>query len=245
MHSRAFVAVVVLAMSPALAFETEIAPPGTPVDLASLHELEGIDETLRPVGLVRGDDGAGTRFYVAPIIGASWGQFLIDDGLAARPSLFTGGAAAGVAIARPFGQLRIEGEGRYRDGFQNTVGLLNYGATDNWSALCNVWRDFGVTERMGIYGGAGIGGGGYRFTYTADGGDFVNGQRAAFAWQAGGGVIYAASDRVTLDLGYRYYGTDMVDGCDCGQPGGLKNQFLANELLFAIRIYEPFRGLLR
>ncbi len=32
--------------------------------------------------------------------------------------------------------------------------------TENWSVLANVWRDFMITERIGCYGGGGIGGGG-------------------------------------------------------------------------------------
>lgn len=62
---------------------------------------------------------------------------------------------------------------------------------------------------------------------------------------AGDGVIYAVSDRVTLDLGYRYYGTSFGAGCDCPEAAALQNQFIASEMLFAVRIYEPFRSLLR
>jgi len=223
----------------------ETAPLGTPVDLTSFRgdaDLD-FDDLISPVGLVRGDDGSTRRFYLAPIIGASWGQLLIQDELFANGNLFTAGGAAGVAITRPMGQLRIEGEGRYRDGLGGTAGVVDIGASGNWSSLANIWRDFAITESLGVYGGGGIGAGGYQFTYAADGDELANLQGTAFAWQIGTGVIYAVSDRVTLDLGYRYYSVDPMSACDCGGlPGDIANQFVSNELLLSVRIYEPFRG---
>lgn len=227
---------------------TEWSSPGTPgdfaaIDFAARDEVDGLEKLIEPVGLVRGENGSTKRFYLAPIVGASWGQLLIQDRSFANQELFTAGGAAGVAITRPMGQVRIEGEGRYRDGFSRGLGIVDVGATDNWSSLVNVWRDFGVTKNLGVYGGGGIGAGGYRFTYLADGNEVANSQNTAFAWQVGTGVIYAVSDRVTLDLGYRYYSVGPVSTCDCGGlPGDIVNQFIANELLFTVRIYEPFRG---
>ncbi len=55
-----------------------------------------------------------------------------------------------------------------------------------------------LTDSFGVYGGGGVGAGGY--TYGAD----VNGNRgfddpaAAFAWQAGGGVIWEVTERTAL-----------------------------------------------
>lgn len=221
---------------------------GTPVDFSTIDvaagdEIDGLEKLIEPVGLMRGDNCSTKRFYLAPIVGASWGQLLIQEESFANQNLFTAGGAAGVAITRPLGQVRIEWEGRYRDGFSGKLGIIEIGATDNWSSLVNVWRDFGVTKNLGVYGGGGIGAGGYRFTYTAEGNEVANSQNTAFAWQVGTGVIYAVSDRVTLDLGYRYYSVGPVSACDCGGlPGDIVNQFIANELLFAVRIYEPFRG---
>lgn len=233
------------ALYPAVA-HAEIAAGDTVVDFASLQGNEGLAPLLEPVGLLQGDDGTTRRFYIAPIVGASWGQLLVDGPLFAQQNLFTAGGAAGVAITRPLGQVRIEAEGRYRDGFGGTLGTVDIGATDNWSSLVNVWRDFGITKNLGVYGGGGIGAGGYRFTAVSDGNTFFNEQQTAFAWQIGTGVIYAVSDRVTLDLGYRYYSVSPVSVCDCGgRPGDYVSQFVSNELLLAVRIYEPFRGLRR
>ena len=215
--------------------------PGIAVDFASLQQADEVARLIEPVGLVRGDDGATRRFYLAPIIGSSWGQLLTPEQSFGNNGLFTAGGAAGVAVTRPLGQVRFDVEGRYRDAINGTAGIVNIAATDNWSTLANIWRDFGITDTLGVYGGGGIGAGGYRFLYNAEGNNFANSQNTAFAWQIGGGVIYAVSDRVTLDLGYRYYSVDPFSACQCGGVGEIRNQFVSNELLLAVRIYEPFR----
>lgn len=233
---------------------------GTPVDLTAGKAADTVTFAglLEPVGLVRGDDGTPNRFYVAPIVGASWGQAFIQGDPATDSSLFTAGGAAGVAVARPYGQWRFEGEGRYRDGASRSLDAgpvaIAFGITDNWSALFNVWRDVPVTENFGVYGGGGIGAGGTRFFLTQTAGVTVvaaNEQGSAFAWQIGGGCLYALSDRITLDLGYRYYNLDAADSTfflsNAGSPpvpiGSLSSTFLASELLLSIRIYEPLRNL--
>lgn len=217
---------------------------GTPIDLAGLAEMpaghdSSADDLLLPVGLVRGDDGSTRRFYVAPIVGASWGQLLVQGLPTTNGNGFTAGGAVGMAITRPLGQVRIEAEGRYRDAIGGTAGSIDFAATGNWSSLANVWRDVAISDSLGIYGGGGIGAGGYQFIY---GEDAINIQETGFAWQAGAGVIYAVSDRVTLDLGYRYYSVGPMSACDCGGlPGDIANQFVSNELLLTVRVYEPFR----
>lgn len=245
MRAWLFVFAAAMASSAVIADDsTEIAALGMPVGLTSFRgdaDLD-LDELISPVGLVRGDDGSTRRFYLAPIVGASWGQLLVQGQSFANGNLFTAGGAAGVAITRPMGQIRIEGEGRYRDALGGVTGITTAGATGNWSSLANVWRDFAVTESLGVYGGGGIGAGGYQFTYTAVGDDFANVQGTGFAWQIGTGVLYAVSDRVTLDLGYRYYSVGPMNACDCGGAAGdLANQFVSNDLLLTVRIYEPFQ----
>ena len=244
MRAWMLAAAVVLTATAAIADDVvDFASLGSPIDLQSLGADQHLDRMVSNVGLVQGDDGTRQRFYIAPIVGASWGQFLVEDASVMSGNLFTAGGAAGMAFTRPLGQTRVELEGRYRDGMQQTIGLTAVGATDNWSSLVNVWRDFSVTDRMGVYGGGGIGAGGYRFVYNGGGGEFANLQTTQFAWQVGTGVIYAVSDRVTLDLGYRYYSVNASRGCNCPPPEpGILNQFISSDLLFTVRIYEPFRS---
>lgn len=235
---------------------------GAAIDLREPAVPEGsgyLSDVLRPVGLVRGDDGTARRFYVAPLIGASWGSLAVDDAtIIDGYPLLTAGGAVGVAVTRHGGQLRIEGEVRYRDGVQRagTAGpsfSLAIGAEDNWSSMVNLWRDVAITRSVGVYGGGGIGAGGYRFDLDQQlglGRIVSNQQVTAFAWQVGGGAIYAVGDRITLDLGYRFFSTLDADATVIasgpGFPpiplGNLPSRVCASELLFTLRIYEPFRG---
>ena len=118
--------------------------------------------------------------------------------------------------------------------------------------------NYQATDRLSLYIGGGIGGGGYQFSYLKQSaGGFVppNYQIATtnnvstFAWQAGGGTAYAITDRITLDIGYRYF--QIANSTSTGVisyvpvPVGsevIGSAFSASELFFAFRIYEPFRN---
>lgn len=233
----------------------------------------GVVLALSSAASVRGEESSlfanENRFYLAPIVGASWGTLNQhepaepDEPSEVEPlmkgNLFTAGGAAGVAFARDRGQLRLEFEGRYRDSFgisQQVVLAKTYSAsvqtTDNWSTMANVWRDFSITDRLGIYGGGGIGAGGYGFNLSASPilpNEFLNASNTtAFAWQVGGGVLYALSERITLDLGYRYYSVGPGNSTLQTNIPGLpvrkveSTSFDSSEMLLSLRIYEPFRG---
>jgi len=207
------------------------------------------------VGSVHAGDAA--QCYVAPLIGPSWSSLTLDGSDASVDrNLLTAGGAAGVAIDRPAGRARLEFEARYRDGYTLADAAPGIAArvetSDNWSTLVNVWRDVFVTDQTGIYAGGGIGAGGYGIAMNIDatilrldGAD----RTSDFAWQIGGGVFHDLSDRVTLDLGYRFY--SVADGMlpltatFGGTPVGTTsviNSFAASEMLLSIRIMEPFRG---
>jgi opacity protein-like surface antigen len=71
----------------------------------------------------------------------------------------------------------------------------------------------------------------------------------AFAWQAGGGVLYALNERMSLDLGYRFYsigpGNSTLQADILGQRVGswvVNTSFDSSEMLLSLRIYEPFRS---
>lgn len=129
---------------------------------------------------------------------------------------------------------------------------LSVTAVDGWSAMTNFWRDYFLTDRLGVYAGGGFGVGGYR--YTMQGAEFeepIGGSSVVntFAWQVGTGITYQINDRITFDTGYRFFA--MTPGStplnvaygDYVQPlGSYTSAFSASELLFSIRIYEPFRN---
>ena len=227
--------------------------------------------SLLPVALF--DEAAPRQFYVSGILAASFDTLLNGMSPAslnwAPPSIqqtaFSAGGALGVALNRPNGLLRFEFEGRGRDNITETFALdaANYSTisvSDGWSAMANMWRDLFFTKNFGAYAGGGIGGGGYRSTYSganpSAGLPAFNGSShtSSFAWQAGCGVVYAVNSRLTLDLGYRFYAlqptqTDIYSSGTAASPpvllGTGENTFSASELLLSIRIYEPFRGLMR
>lgn len=243
-----------------------------PIDLSSFSGVDSVlDDGLRNGGLLDGSadlpienvdygsDSNGRRFYLTGIVGASFatGSRTIEsagdptDKVLLADTLFTTGGALGFAIDRPSGLLRAEVEGRYRSPIEtsyvdNDIPTTVRG-TDLWSTLANVWRDVYLTERLGVYAGGGLGVGGARtnVTTTENGvSETTSSPLTTLAWQAGGGVTYLLSERVTLDLGYRYFA--LADTKDSAVVDGTTyyatSAFGASELLLSIRIYEPFRN---
>jgi len=212
-----------------------------------------------------GSDRPSRRFYITGIIGASFGA-LQSGGFntvgdfpntgRSTDSLLTAGGAVGMAFNRANGLLRLEVEGRGRDALQGQTNsfrppspsyFYSVRAVDGWSVMANAWRDLYLTERLGFYGGGGIGAGGYRLTVS----DTVvsgYGHVGGFAWQVGTGTTYQITDRMTIDLGYRFFDTvsgrlPLTDGVSEGFPAGsYLSNFYASELLLSVRIYEPFSG---
>lgn len=136
------------------------------------------------------------------------------------------GLALGARI--PFGcqcrALRVEVEGAFRDvgslstsSFQLEGPIQTYVVdyNDRWSVMTNFWLDFPLKNSKNaktIYVGGGVGANGGRLSVNDT---LVSGadRYQQFAWQVGGGVTWDYSQRVTVDLGYRYvdYGTTTVN----------------------------------
>jgi opacity protein-like surface antigen len=216
-------------------------------------------------------NGPGRRWYASAIVGANFGWLAGDgniflvDAAASRfaDTGFTGGGAVGVAIDRPTGLLRVEFEARARGPIGDTatetfgadVVSLDQSVTDGWSTMVNVWRDWFLTDRLGGYLGGGVGAGGYRYGFRETAsflpGESLTGSAAVggLAGQVGGGAIYAVSDRLTIDVGYRFFTVQagrttalVEDGVS--PPLAIADAwsaFSASELLLTLRVYEPFR----
>jgi opacity protein-like surface antigen len=175
-----------------------------------------------------------------------------------------------MAFDRPFGSIRAEVEGRGRDSLEDSLAVTaiplatgsgRWVAADSWSTMVNVWRDLPVTDAVDLYVGGGIGAGGS--TYAVNGhyqltgitpNFFFGGPDTAqsFAWQAGCGTKWALSERVELDLGYRFFAlgatttpVTRMEGSFWRGTEDIRHAFSASELLFSVRIYEPFRALRR
>jgi len=171
--------------------------------------------------------------YIAGMVGSST-EFDMAGGPA---SLFTGEAAVGVAVPRPGGAVRLELEGRRRSAVEGTEVSPAAAAEDAaafdgvWTATANLWRDVEVAEHLGLYAGGGLGMGG--FAPVDRPAEASSAAGTALAWQVGGGATYAASERLCFDIGYRFYAIEAAAG---PPPAG--------EVLLAIRLTDPLRGLL-
>jgi opacity protein-like surface antigen len=163
--------------------------------------------------------------------------------------LFTAGGAFGFAFDRPSGLLRAEVEGRGREqllGETASVEPFAVAANDGWSVMANMWRDYFFTNRLGVYGGGGIGAGGYRILVDEPLAIVTGaGDVSQFAWQAGGGVTYRFGPQVTVDLGYRFFaietGSTPLLLADGSPAGDYTSALSASEVLLSVRVYEPFR----
>ena len=128
---------------------------------------------------------------------------------------------------------------------------------NEWSTMANVWRDLRITDHFGGYlgGGLGIGGCSYAFAgrrTAVDAADPVggSGRLGGFAWQVGGGLSYALTDRITCDVGYRFHtlepaGSGGRHAREVFAAAGPPLRLAAGEGVFAVRSYEPFQGWLR
>ncbi|MFM1903475.1 MAG: hypothetical protein RLZZ440_1375 [Planctomycetota bacterium] len=244
--SFAWAAVAVMGISGTAAIASSDA--GTEIDLTSFGAEAAPDTSIwndLPLENVsRRFGSAPRRFYLSGMIGPSFAQLTspASPALASDDTLFNAGGAIGIAFERRNGRLRLETEGMGRDTYDtpfnvdpspNNTTIL----TNNWSVMQNMWRDFMLTDRFGIYGGGGIGAGGYILGEQFDGEVDYADPGASFAWQFGGGLLWEVTDRLTFDVGYRYFHIDTIT-----QPGTLPNQFSASELMFTLRLYEPFRN---
>jgi len=256
-----------------------LAPSGAVAADADLAVPEVIPKVISaetiPDVIAGADVASARRFYVTGIVGSSFAT-LTDDlagrytGGSANGTLFMAGGALGMAFDRPFGAIRAEVEGRGRDSLEDSLavtaiplatGTGKWVAADSWSTMVNVWRDLSVTDDVDLYLGGGIGAGGstygttghYQLTGIAP--DFFFGGPAtaqSFAWQAGCGAKWALSERVELDLGYRFFAlgatttpVTRMEGHFFRGTEDIRHAFSASEMLFSVRIYEPFRALRR
>jgi len=244
-------ALLVAALVTAIAGQAVTArEPGTPIDLSSFGDIEqessSVDSDIPLTEVARQFGAAPPRFYLSGMIGPSFANVTSPDDStgASSQTLFNAGGALGVAFEREHGRLRLEVEGMGRSTYDapfasplsppDAATVL----TNNWSVMQNFWRDLMITDRFGIYGGGGIGAGGYVLGETVDGSTEYTTSAANFAWQAGGGLLWQLSDRLTFDVGYRYFQINTIQQADYVVP----NQFAASELMFSLRLYEPFRN---
>jgi opacity protein-like surface antigen len=244
---RPIVRIAVSAVLLCSAAATRADEIGTEIDLTSFGQLAAESAIARDDGLIEEVSSrvgtASRRVYISGMIGPSFANVTSPGNatLASSDTLFNAGGAVGMAFERHRGQLRLEVEGMgrstYDAAFTNPSILGTTVLTNNWSVMQNVWRDVMLTDRFGVYGGGGIGAGGYILGDQLEGDIAYADPAANFAWQFGGGLLWEITNRLTFDVGYRYFHIDTIQQTDT-EP----NLFDASELMFTLRFYEPFRN---
>lgn len=122
------------------------------------------------------------------------------------------GLGLGVAAGYAFGNVRFEGEYAYQQNDLETLEVSAFGfsvsgsiggETSSHSFLFNTYYDFKNTSPFTPFLSAGIGVSNVEFEIENESDDDT-----VFAYQLGVGLGYAVTDKVSLDVKYRYFGTE-------------------------------------
>jgi len=156
-------------------------------------------------------------WYVGLEGGANWiedADWIFDVGAPATTSFDTGWAALGT-VGYQWRSWRLELELGYRanelDTFQFPPGpsFAANGEFNEYTAMLNVLYDFGLTERLGLFVGAGAGGDFIEYEDNNSGhGVVIHDDDWVFAWQAIAGLNYHLTGRTDLFVAYRYFNAD-------------------------------------
>lgn len=87
------------------------------------------------------------------------------------------------------------------------------GSVSMYSLMANIKKEFNIEQPFAPYIMSGIGLGLHKANDVQGSGasNAVDGLGYALVYQFGAGIIYPVSDRTSLDLGYRYFGTSDTD----------------------------------
>jgi len=151
---------------------------------------------------------------------------------------FDTGLAFGAALGYNFSRFRVEGEISYQ---KNDVDKIEaqgvfLDATGNARALSfliNGYYDFKNRSAFTPYISAGLGFAQVEFNdldISGLGFSGSNDEDTVFAYQIGIGVGYAVTEKVTIDVKYRYFGTED------SEYDTTEAEFASNNFLFGVRI---------
>jgi len=156
---------------------------------------------------------AAGNFYLTPQAGV---VFLNDsdisiDGEDIVSMGFDTGYGLGISAGYDFGMMRIEGEVGYRANDMDTITEEGReypypGDTNALSLLLNCFVDFETGTGFTPYAGVGIGAARVEFEFGEATVPFSD-DDTVFAYQFVGGIGYALTENVTLDISYRYFAT--------------------------------------
>ncbi len=120
---------------------------------------------------------------------------------------------------------------------QFKVGGVKVAKPDMYSldAMLNIYAEYPVWRMFSVYATGGVG---YAYNKT-DGyrGQFKGEGKHNFAWNVGGGIQYALTDCVALDLGYRYVDLGDAHIKDRINGGKLKQDVKYNDIKIGMQYY--------
>jgi opacity protein-like surface antigen len=151
---------------------------------------------------------------------------------------FDTGLVFGAALGYDFNRFRVEGEISYQKNDidkTSAQGVFVDATGDSvaLSFLINGYYDFINSSAFTPYISAGLGFAQVEFNdldISSLGFSGSNDEDTVFAYQIGIGVGYAVSEKVTIDVKYRYFGAED------SEYDTTKAEFASNNLLFGVRI---------
>jgi hypothetical protein len=240
-------------------------PPDLPRRLFAAFAFAGLLAGGAPAGA--GDFYASADLGISAGEGKASGttDFFTNTGSDSDSSPVYGGSlgfdVSFAELVPPSAELPI-GRWHLRSEFEGLAGrdyeLITQGAepvfsdVTSWTVMQNVWLDFPVhppvafffgrvpiLEPMNLYVGAGIGLGVTRIE-TSDNVAVGSKEKYGFAYQAGIGIGYDLTRRVSVSLGYRYHDPGSIEArLDTPGPvdiGSIKMDLAAHEISAALRV---------
>lgn len=109
------------------------------------------------------------------------------------------------------GEVSLPEEDKFTSGSTTFPTSLNVHHIDSKRAMLTAYRDFRVTDKVSLYGSAGLGlarlkSSGWQGNESRQ---YESQTQTNLAWALGAGVTYDVTDQLAFDLGYRY--VDMGD----------------------------------
>jgi len=152
---------------------------------------------------------------------------------------FDTGLAFAAALGYDFNRFRVEGEISYQTNDVDKIGAQGvfFDATGDATALSfliNGYYDFVNRSAFTPYISAGLGFAQVEFNDLNISGSGFPGSSdddTVFAYQIGIGVGYAVTEKVTIDVKYRYFGTED------SEYDTTEAEFASNNFLFGVRVY--------
>lgn len=141
--------------------------------------------------------------------------FNFNDEIEFDPGVYVGGT-----LGYDFRGVRLEGELSYRQNDMDSITELSLGQVAGvegdvgvFAVMANAFLDFHNDSPVTPYIGGGIGVATVYLSETVGDGNILYDEDddSVFAYQIGGGLGIALNRQTTLDLGYRYFGTETAN----------------------------------